>query len=79
MKKTTAGKKTPAKPIEKKEPAPLYPVEQLAKSCGLPDWETAALTVAAGWAKGKQVSEKQFQTALSTFHNRPQGGGRIQV
>ena len=60
-------------------PGRLFPVEQLAESCGLPAWETAALTAAAGWANGKQLSEEQFQTVLANFRRRPQGGGRIEV
>lgn len=69
-------KKTPAAigaGVKKKED--LLPVETLAKD--LPSWETAGLMAAANWAPGKQVAEKQFQDALNTFRNRPQGGGRI--
>ena len=57
----------------------MFEVESLAKEAGTPGWETAAMMRAVGWASGKQVTKDQFEKALETFRNRPQGGGRIQV
>jgi hypothetical protein len=76
MNKLTAPKR-PESTGTKKEA--LSPVETLAETNGLLSWETAGLMKAAGWAQGKQVSEKQFQQALTKFRNRPQGGGRIKA
>lgn len=76
MAKQTAdkpGKTTVQKPVKE----PLHPVETLADDHGLPSWETAALVTATGWAQGKQVTEAEFESALTKFRNRPQGGGRI--
>lgn len=69
--------KKPVSSGKKKEKEDLLPIEEWAKRHKLPAWEAASLMAAAGWAKGKQVSEKQFSEALMKFRNRPQGGGRI--
>lgn len=54
----------------------LFDVQDIADEKGVPGWETAGLMKAAGWVAGKQISEKEFETALDNFRNRRQGGGR---
>lgn len=76
----TPDKKTlPGKPPGGKKKEELFPIETLAKDIEMPAWEQAALMRAAGWAPGKQVSKKQFESALKNFRHRPQGGGRIKA
>lgn len=55
----------------------LFDVQKIAGQRGIPEWETAGMMRAVGWASGKQVTKTQFETALTNFRNRRQGGGRI--
>ena len=64
---------------KKKTEEGLKPVEDLAEEAKLKPWETAGLLRAAGWAEGKQVTKNEFDSVLSAFRCRPQGGGRIQT
>ncbi|MBI4621042.1 MAG: hypothetical protein HY739_12925 [Desulfobacterales bacterium] len=64
---------------KKKIEEDLKPVEDLAEEAELKPWETAGLARAAGWTEGKQVTKNEFDSAVSAFRCRPQGGGRIQV
>lgn len=65
-----AKKKSPPKPE-------LHDVAELGRNKGMKPHEIAGLTVAKGWAPGRQVSEEEFDAALEAFRNRRQGGGRI--
>lgn len=51
----------------------LEPVEDLASRLGIKDWELAGIMRMQGWAPGKWVSEKEIESALTAFGERPMG------
>lgn len=65
------------KPEQNVKKPQLHELEELAAMRGVPAWELAGMMRAAEWAKGRQVSAEQFDSALAKFRKRPQGGGKI--
>ncbi|MBU1002790.1 MAG: hypothetical protein KKE73_09730 [Proteobacteria bacterium] len=62
---------------KKTEAEGLYPVDELATINDLAPWELASLKRFAGWAEGRQVSEDDFNNALTLFRGRTMGGGKL--
>ncbi|WP_034632637.1 hypothetical protein [Maridesulfovibrio bastinii] len=57
-----------------KKPIELFPVSELAEKAGLQNWKLAAMCKAAGWTTDKQVSQSDFDTAVSNLESRKMGG-----
>ena len=78
-KKKDTDKTSKTSEVKENSSEELFDVEELAKSEGLTKWQSAALMVAAGWTKGKKVSQANFKKVLFAFEKRCQGGGRLHL
>lgn len=57
--------------------AALFLVEDLAAERNYASWFVASLRQATGWAPGKQVTQDEFNMAVTRFSARAQGSGKI--
>lgn len=54
----------------------LQQLEELAGERGMPATALAGMCRANGWADGKQLTATEFETAMTSYINRPMGSGR---
>lgn len=55
----------------------LKPFEEWATAKNTPDWHLAGLVADQKWPAGREVSEKQFDTALEVMLNAPLGADTL--
>jgi hypothetical protein len=55
----------------------LKPFEEWAAAKNTPDWHLAGLVADQKWPAGREVSERQFDTALEVMLNAPLGADTL--
>lgn len=54
----------------------LQPITELAAERAMPAHALAGMCRANGWVEGKQLTDTEFETAMTAYIRRPMGGGR---
>lgn len=52
----------------------MFPLEELAKAKKIPNWQLAGVMASKNWAKGKEVTEAEFDASVKAFLNGPMTG-----